>query len=97
MSKTRLVHNLQFSEIGQTNKTQKKGALAFCVETGDDCVLVEIPAHLSTGKVKYPICSNCETPVVWSYGHCRCKNLKEGKSGSYEAGNLLFEHKTWSV
>nr|WNL49623.1 hypothetical protein MarFTMF_107 [Marseillevirus sp.] len=98
MSKTRLVHNVHFSEIGETCSSVRKNTLAFLVETGNDRILVNIPAELSGGKVKYPVCSKCGTCVVWSYGHCRCKSLKETKSGHYSVNDeYVFEHKTWNA
>nr|WIL04314.1 hypothetical protein Clen_384 [Cedratvirus lena] len=36
-----------------------------------------VPVYESKGKVKYPVCGRCHTPVIWSYGTCRCGNLAE--------------------
>nr|WRK65386.1 hypothetical protein MarFTME_341 [Marseillevirus futianmevirus] len=94
MSDFRLVHNLRFSEIGET-KQEKNGMLALVsAEWG---VVTLLPVKLSSGKVKYPICTHCGTPVVWSYGACRCGKLEEKKSGEYWAEEAVFNHKTWTV
>nr|WQM86902.1 hypothetical protein [Marseillevirus cajuinensis] len=83
-----------FSEIGET-KQEKNGALALV--SAEWSVVALLSAKLSSGKVKYPICARCGTPVIWSYGRCRCGKLEEKKSGEYHVDEVIFNHRTWSA
>nr|WIL04938.1 hypothetical protein Cduv_458 [Cedratvirus duvanny] len=52
-----------------------------------------VPVYESKGKVKYPVCGRCHTPVIWSYGTCRCGNLVEKHCFEYVLLDAKFVHK----
>lgn len=49
-----------------------------------------VPVYISKGSVKYPVCGRCHSPVVWSYGHCRCKRLVEVRNFEYVLTDTAF-------
>ena len=93
-----LVYTSSFTRIGQVDG-EKDRRLAVLVKTKDETSLKFLPVTLSSGKVKYPICLECGTPVVWSYGHCRCGNLENKKGNKYKVKNTgqKFDHSTWLI
>ncbi|ALX27639.1 hypothetical protein GMAR_ORF265 [Golden Marseillevirus] len=92
-----LIHNISFCDDG-TIRSQSRQNMAILEKRGGSFIISSLPVFLSTGKVKYPICSNCHTSVIWSYGRCRCGNIEEPKSGTYvvKSTGQTFNHSTWS-
>ncbi|AMQ10537.1 hypothetical protein [Brazilian marseillevirus] len=90
-----LVYNLSYSEIGGSRVVDKR--LALVTGQGPQKTFTFLPVTLSNGKVKYPICMECGTPVVWSKGTCRCGNLEEKPSTEYKVVSMdqNFSHTTW--
>lgn len=93
-----LVYFVSFSVVG-TTESEKEKRLAVLEQNSDNFTFSFLPVCLSQGKVKYPICCECGTPVVWSKGSCRCGNLEEKTSTKYtiRGTTRAFQHKTWQV
>ncbi|AQM72993.1 hypothetical protein B1750_gp012 [Noumeavirus] len=98
MLKMSLVHSVSFADIGEVNAKKEK-RLAILEKNGDNFSFSFLPVCLSQGKVKYPICCECGTPVVWSKGTCRCGNLEEETSTKYtiRGTTQAFRHTTWQA
>ncbi|AEA06869.1 conserved hypothetical protein [Lausannevirus] len=93
-----LVYSVSFSAVGSVESNKDK-RLAILEKKGDTVTFSFLPVSLSSGKVKYPICLGCGTPVIWSKGKCRCGNLVEKESTKYKIKNTKqrFQHTTWQI